>query len=58
MKRLTGSVSGDAAESAARQIRHQLLGEEPRRYEEECVTFTEEELAAAQGEIFGAAGRE
>ncbi|MEU3002402.1 type II toxin-antitoxin system CcdA family antitoxin [Streptomyces sp. NPDC006995] len=58
LKRLTDNVSGYVAEAVARQIRHQLLGEELRRYEEEHGTFTDEELAAAQVRIFGTAGRE
>ncbi|GLX49797.1 hypothetical protein Shyhy01_27470 [Streptomyces hygroscopicus subsp. hygroscopicus] len=43
---------------AYRGIRHQLLGEEPRRYEEEHGAFTDEEPAAAQAGIFGAAEHE
>ncbi|MEW2620224.1 type II toxin-antitoxin system CcdA family antitoxin [Streptomyces sp. NPDC048106] len=46
LKRLTDNVSGYVAEAVARQIRHQLLGEELRRYEEEHGAFTDEELAA------------
>ncbi|MFE9258488.1 hypothetical protein [Streptomyces sp. NPDC006879] len=53
LKRLTDNVSGYVAEAVARQIRHQLLGEELRRYEEEHGAFTDEELAAAQTRIFG-----
>ncbi|MFJ1756579.1 hypothetical protein [Kitasatospora sp. NPDC088134] len=56
LKKLTDNVSGYVAEAVARQIRHQLLGEELRRYEEEHGAFTEEELAAAQARIFGSAG--
>ncbi|MFC8584066.1 hypothetical protein ACFUGD_05830 [Streptomyces sp. NPDC057217] len=58
LKRLTDNVSGYVAEAVARQIRHQLLGEELRRYEEEHGAFTDEELAAAQTRIFGAGGHE
>ncbi|MEU3028970.1 hypothetical protein ACPCBC_23205 [Streptomyces incarnatus] len=58
LKRLTDNVSGYVAEAVARQIRHQLLGEELRRYEEEHGAFTDEELAAAQARIFGAGGHE
>lgn len=56
LKKLTDNVSGYVAEAVARQIRHQLLGEELRRYEDEHGAFTDEELAAAQARIFGAAG--
>ncbi len=58
LKRLTDNVSGYVAEAVARQIRHQLLGEELRRYEEEHGAFTDEELAAAQARIFGTAEHE
>lgn len=58
LKRLTDNVSGYVAEAVARQIRHQLLGEELRRYEDEHGAFTEEELAAAQARIFGTAEHE
>lgn len=58
LKRLTDNVSGYVAEAVARQIRHQLLGEELRRYEEEHGAFTDEELAAAQARIFGPAEHE
>ncbi|MEU9533296.1 hypothetical protein AB0D00_13370 [Streptomyces sp. NPDC048213] len=40
----------------ARQIRHQLLGDDLRRHEEEHGPFSEEELAEARGKIFGPAG--
>jgi hypothetical protein len=52
------ALSGYVAEAVARQIRHQLLGEELRRYEEENGTFTDEEMAAAQARIFGPTGHE
>lgn len=58
LKRLTDNLSGYVAEAVARQIRHQLLGEELRRYEEENGTFTDEEMAAAQARIFGSTGHE
>ncbi|MFI6447253.1 hypothetical protein [Kitasatospora sp. NPDC050543] len=58
LKKLTDNVSGYVAEAVARQIRHQLLGEELRRYEEEHGGFAEEELAAAHARIFGSAERE
>ncbi|MFB8235412.1 hypothetical protein ACFC58_02570 [Kitasatospora purpeofusca] len=53
LRKLTDNTSGYVAEAVARQIRHQLLGEELRRYEEEQGAFTEEELAAAHTRIFG-----
>ncbi|WP_406090875.1 hypothetical protein [Kitasatospora purpeofusca] len=53
LKKLTDNVSGYVAEAVARQIRHQLLGEELRRYEEEHGAFTEEELTSAHARIFG-----
>ncbi|AUY50606.1 hypothetical protein [Streptomyces sp. CB01881] len=58
LKKLTDNVSGYVAEAVARQIRHQLLGEELRRYEEEHGAFTDDELAAAHAKIFGSAGSE
>lgn len=58
LKKLTDNVSGYVAEAVARQIRHQLLGEELRRYEEEHGAFTEEELAAAHARIFGSTERD
>ncbi|MFB7617068.1 hypothetical protein [Kitasatospora sp. NPDC056181] len=56
LKKLTDNVSGYVAEAVARQIRHQLLGEELRRYEEAHGAFTDDELAAAHTKIFGPAG--
>ncbi|AJC57516.1 MULTISPECIES: hypothetical protein [Streptomyces] len=53
LRKLTDNVSGYVAEAVARQIRHQLLGEDLGRYEEEHGSFTEEELAEAQERIFG-----
>ncbi|MGI5286291.1 hypothetical protein ACQEVF_23535 [Nonomuraea polychroma] len=38
----------------ARQLRHQLLGADLLRYQEEHGEFTEEELAQARSRIFGA----
>jgi len=55
LKKLTDNVSGYVAEAVARQLRHQLVGEELRRYEDEHGAFTDEELAAAQARIFGGA---
>ncbi|MEV7234256.1 type II toxin-antitoxin system CcdA family antitoxin [Streptomyces sp. NPDC051020] len=56
LRKLTDNVSGYVAEAVARQIRHQLLGDDLRRHEEEHGGFTEEELAEARAKIFGTAG--
>ncbi|HEV7933119.1 MAG TPA: type II toxin-antitoxin system CcdA family antitoxin [Actinomadura sp.] len=55
LRKLTDNVSGYVAEAVSRQIRHQLLGEDLRRHQEESGAFTEEELAEARVKIFGAA---
>jgi post-segregation antitoxin (ccd killing protein) len=55
LKKLTDNVSGYVAEAVARQIRHQLLGADLRRHQEEHGAFTEEELSEARARIFGAA---
>ncbi|QTI88976.1 type II toxin-antitoxin system CcdA family antitoxin [Streptomyces sp. AgN23] len=57
LRKLTDNVSGYVAEAVARQIRHQLLGEDLRRHQEEQGAFTDEELAEARAKIFGTAGR-
>ncbi|MEV7967196.1 hypothetical protein AB0O34_14605 [Sphaerisporangium sp. NPDC088356] len=54
LRKLTDNVSGYVAEAVARQIRHQLLGEDLRRHQEEHGAFTEEELSEARARIFGA----
>ncbi|AWI29680.1 hypothetical protein AB0K47_06240 [Streptomyces tirandamycinicus] len=51
LKKLTDNVSAYVAEAVARKIRHELLGEELRRYQDEHGAFTEEELAEARAEI-------
>ncbi|GGR19395.1 type II toxin-antitoxin system CcdA family antitoxin [Streptomyces netropsis] len=56
LRKLTDNVSGYVAEAVARQIRHQLLGDDLRRYEGEHGNFTDEELAEARAKIFGTAG--
>ena len=56
LRKLTDNVSGYVAEAVARQIRHQLLGEDLRRHQEEHGAFTDEELAEAHSKIFGTAG--
>ncbi|MFI6609243.1 hypothetical protein [Streptomyces sp. NPDC050507] len=53
LRKLTDNVSGYVAEAVARQIRHQLLGEDLRRHEEEHGAFSDEEIAEARGTIFG-----
>ncbi|MFI5984498.1 hypothetical protein ACIBEA_26935 [Streptomyces sp. NPDC051555] len=52
LKGLTDNISGYVAEAVARQIRHHLLGDDLRSYQEEHGAFTEEELAAARAELF------
>ncbi|MFE9924485.1 hypothetical protein ACFYQA_23750 [Streptomyces sp. NPDC005774] len=54
LRKLTDSVSGYVAEAVARQIRHQLLGDDLRRHEEEHGKFSDEELTQARSKIFGA----
>jgi hypothetical protein len=56
LRKLTDNVSGYVAEAVARQLRHQLLADDLRRYQEDQGSFTAEELAEAQARIFGAAG--
>ncbi|MFF0745165.1 hypothetical protein ACFYVL_32665 [Streptomyces sp. NPDC004111] len=56
LRKLTDNVSGYVAEAVARQIRHQLLGDDLRRHEEEHGGFTEEQLAEAHSKIFGDTG--
>ncbi|WP_406399598.1 hypothetical protein [Streptomyces uncialis] len=54
LRKLTDNVSGYVAEAGARQIRHQLLGNDLRRHEEEHGHFSAEELAEARAKILGA----
>jgi hypothetical protein len=54
LKKLTDNVSSYVAEAVARQIRHELLGADLRRYQEEHGAFTDEELSEAKARIFGA----
>ena len=56
LRKLTDNVSGYVAEAVARQIRHQLLGEDLRRHQEEHGAFTDEERAEAHSKICGTAG--
>ncbi|MFE9428754.1 hypothetical protein ACFYNO_38070 [Kitasatospora sp. NPDC006697] len=55
LKKLTDNVSGYVAEAVARQIRHQLLGDDLRRHQDEHGTFTDKELSEAHARIFGSA---
>ncbi|MFC9858132.1 MULTISPECIES: type II toxin-antitoxin system CcdA family antitoxin [unclassified Streptomyces] len=54
LRKLTDNISGYVAEAVARQIRHQLLGDDLHRHEEDHGPFTDEELAEARSKIFGA----
>ncbi|MGW5349223.1 hypothetical protein ACWERV_01725 [Streptomyces sp. NPDC004031] len=56
LKKLTDNVSGYVAEAVARQLRHQLLGDDLRRYQDEQGEFSAEELAEAHARIFGSGG--
>ncbi|MBT2478682.1 type II toxin-antitoxin system CcdA family antitoxin [Streptomyces sp. ISL-94] len=51
LRKMTDNISGYVAEAVARQIRHRLLSEDLRLYQEEHGAFTEEELAAARAEL-------
>jgi len=51
VRKLTDNVSGHVAEAVARRLRHQLLGDDLRGYQEEYGAFTEEELAEARTKI-------
>ncbi|MFT3876986.1 MAG: type II toxin-antitoxin system CcdA family antitoxin [Propioniciclava sp.] len=50
---LTDNLSGYAAEALAAKIRHALLGQELDRHEQEHGFFSEADIAAAEGELFG-----
>ncbi|MCA2225209.1 type II toxin-antitoxin system CcdA family antitoxin [Nonomuraea aurantiaca] len=56
LRKLTDNVSSYVAEAVARQLRHQLLGADLLRHQEEHGEFTEDELAQASSRIFGATG--
>ncbi|MEU6703292.1 hypothetical protein [Streptomyces wuyuanensis] len=56
LKKLTDNVSAYVAEAVARKIRHELLGEELRRYQDEHGAFTEDELAEERAEIAAVLG--
>lgn len=53
LRKLTDNISGYVAEAVARQIRHQLLGDDLQRYQEEHGEFTDEEIVAARRKIPG-----
>jgi post-segregation antitoxin (ccd killing protein) len=53
LKKLTGDISGYVTDAVARQIRHHLIAEDLRRYQEEHGAFTDEELAAARAKVLG-----
>lgn len=48
-------TSGHPAEAEARQRRHELIGADLLRYQEEHGAFSAEELAEARSRIFGPA---
>lgn len=56
LHKLTDNVSGYVSEAVARQIRHQLLGDDLRRYQEEHGVFSAEELSDARAKAFGSTG--
>ncbi|MFI5717918.1 hypothetical protein [Nocardia sp. NPDC051750] len=51
LRKITDNVSSYVAVAVDRQIRHDLLDEDLRQYEQEHGEFTEEELAAARAEL-------
>ncbi|GAB3752933.1 hypothetical protein [Microlunatus parietis] len=51
LRKLTDDVAGMVSEAAARQLRHDLLGLELERYQQEHGAFTEEEVAEADARI-------
>ncbi|MFJ4844259.1 hypothetical protein [Streptomyces sp. NPDC088733] len=53
LRKLTDNVSGYVAEAVSRRIRHQLLGDDLRRHQEESGAFTDGELAEARARILG-----
>lgn len=55
LRKLTDNISGFVAEAVARRLRHQLLGEDLLRHQEEHEEFSQEELAEAHSRIFGEA---
>ncbi|GAB3137621.1 hypothetical protein [Microbispora hainanensis] len=55
LRKITDNISGYVAEAVARQLRHQLLGADLLRHQEEHGKFTDEELSEARAGIFGTA---
>lgn len=53
LRQRTDNVSGYIAAAVARQLRHELLADDLRGYQEKHGAFTDEELANARDEIFG-----
>ncbi|MBF6289369.1 hypothetical protein [Nocardia cyriacigeorgica] len=53
LRQRTENLSGYVAAAVARQLRHELLAEDLRAYQEEHGDFSAEELARARAEIFG-----
>lgn len=51
IKKVTDNVSGFVAAAVAREIRHQRLGEELRRYQRKYGAFTPDERAAARAKV-------
>jgi post-segregation antitoxin (ccd killing protein) len=56
LKKPTDNVSAYVAEAVARRIRHHLLADDLRRYQDEQGRFTDEEMSEAHARIFGSAG--
>ncbi|MFF3557417.1 hypothetical protein ACWD4V_22380 [Streptomyces tsukubensis] len=55
LRELADNAFGYGAEAVARRIRHRLLGDDLRRYQEEHGSFSGEELAEARSRISGTA---
>jgi post-segregation antitoxin (ccd killing protein) len=53
LRKLTDNVSAYVTEAVARQLRHQLLGADLLRHQEEHGEFTDEEMAQARSRISG-----
>lgn len=53
LRQQTDNVSGYIAAAMARQLRHELLADDLRGYQEKHGAFTDEELTKARDEMFG-----
>ncbi|MFC9893421.1 hypothetical protein ACFVMC_06985 [Nocardia sp. NPDC127579] len=53
LRERTDNLSGYVAEAVAQQLRHELIAEDMRKYQEEHGEFTSEELARARSELYG-----